>query len=115
MKYVVLLMSMGEMAPWEELSEEQQGEQMQRHDDFGAACEAREGVTILAGEALDGTPTVVRVRGGERTVTDGPYAETVEQLGGFYLVETPDRETLLELIELLPPYDIQLSPVGEEG
>ncbi|MGO0575659.1 YciI family protein [Ornithinimicrobium panacihumi] len=114
MKHVVLLLSMGEMPPWEELSEEEQTGHMQRHDDFGQACREREGVQILAGEALDGTPTVVRVRGGERLVTDGPYAEAVEQLGGFYLVETPDLETLLELVELLPPYDIQLSPVGEE-
>lgn len=114
MKYVVLLMSMGEMPPWEELTAEQQAQAMQQHEDFGGACRDREGVQILAGEALDGVPTVVRVRGGERQITDGPYAEAVEQLGGFYLVETPDRETLLELIELLPPYDIQLSPVGEE-
>lgn len=114
MKYVVLLMSMGELPPWEELTPEQQAADLQRHVDFGEACQEREGVQILAGEALDGVPTVVRVRGGERQITDGPYAEAVEQLGGFYLIETPDRETLLELIELLPPYDIQLSPVGEE-
>lgn len=113
MKVVVLLMSEGEMPPWDQQTEEQQSAAMQRHDDFGAACEATEGVTILAGEALDGIPTTVRTRGGERSVTEGPYAEAVEQLGGFYLIETPDLETLVELTELLPPYDIQLSPVGE--
>lgn len=113
MKYALFLMSQGEMPPWEELTPEQQAAAMQQHDDFGAACAAREGVTILAGEALDGTPTVVRTRGGERTVTDGPYVEAVEQLGGLYIIETPDLETLLELTELLPAYDMQLSPVGE--
>lgn len=113
MKYALFLMSEGEMPPWEEQTPEQQAAAMQQHDDFGAACAAREGVTILAGEALDGVPTVVRTRGGERTVTDGPYAEAVEQLGGLYLIETPDLATLLELTELLPPYDLQLSPVGE--
>lgn len=86
---------------------------MQRHEDFGAACAAHESVSILAAEALDGEPTVVRTRGGERAVTEGPYAEAVEQLGGFYLIETPDLDTLLELAELLPPYDLQFSPVGE--
>lgn len=114
MKFVVLLMSEGERPAWEQQTPEEQAAAMQQHDDFGAACAAREGVTILAGEALDGTPTVVRTRGGERSVTDGPYAEAVEQLGGFYLIETPDLDTLLELTELLPPYDLQLSPVGEE-
>ena len=114
MKYALFLMSEGELPPWDEQTPEQQAAAMQRHEDFGAACEAREGVTILAGEALDGTPTVVRVRGGRRSVTEGPYAEVVEQLGGFYLIETPDLGTLLELTELLPPYDLQFSPVGEE-
>lgn len=59
-------------------------------------------------------PTVVRTRGGERSVTDGPYAEVVEHLGGFYLMEAPDLQTLLELTEALPDYDLQISPVGEE-
>lgn len=115
MKVALFLMSEGEMPAWDQQTPEQQAAAMQRHDDFGAACAAREGVTILAGEALDGTPTVVRTRGGERSITDGPYAEAVEQLGGFYLIETPDLATLLELTELLPPYDLQLSPVGEES
>lgn len=114
MKYALFLMSEGELPPWDEQTPEQQAAAMQRHDDFGTACAQREGVSILAGEALDGTPTVVRVRGGQRSTTEGPYAEVVEQLGGFYLIETPDLETLLELTELLPPYDLQFSPVGEE-
>ncbi len=86
---------------------------MRKHDDFGAACEAREVVSILSAEALDGTPSVVRVRGGRREVTEGPYAEAVEHLGGFYLVEAPDLATLLELATALPAYDLQISPVGE--
>ncbi|WP_150462418.1 YciI family protein [Nesterenkonia ebinurensis] len=113
MKYLMLLMSEGENPPWDQQTPEQQAAAMQRHEDFGAACNAHEGVAILSGEALDGTPTVVRIRGGERSVTDGPYAEAVEQLGGFYLIETPDLPTLLELAKLLPPYDLQFSPVGE--
>lgn len=114
MKYALFLMAQGDLPPWDEMTAEAQAAALQRHDDFGAACREREGVSILAGEALDGTPTVVRVRSSRRTVTEGPYAEAVEQLGGFYLIETPDLETLLELTELLPPYDLQFSPVGEE-
>ncbi|USQ80791.1 YciI family protein [Ornithinimicrobium faecis] len=113
MKFALFLMSEGEMPPWDEQTTEQQAVAMQQHDDFGAACTAREGVTILTGEALDGVPTVVRTRGGQRSVTEGPYAEAVEQLGGLYVVETPDLETLLELTKHLPPYDLQISPIGE--
>lgn len=114
MKYALFLMAQGDLPPWDEMTAEARAAALQQHDDFGAACREREGVSILAGEALDGTPTVVRVRGGRRAVTEGPYAEAVEQLGGFYLIETPDLETLLGLTLLLPPYDLQLSPVGEE-
>ncbi|QDO87696.1 hypothetical protein FNH13_04520 [Ornithinimicrobium ciconiae] len=113
MRVALFLMSEGEMPPWGEQTSEQQAAAMQQHDDFGAACAVREGVRILTGEALDGVPTVVRTRGGKRSVTEGPYAEAIEQLGGLYVIETPDLDTLLELTELLPPYDLQISPIGE--
>jgi hypothetical protein len=44
-------------------------------------------------------------------MTDGPYAEVVEGMGGFYLVEAPDLDVLVELLGELPPYDMQISPV----
>ena len=37
------------------------------------------------------TATTVRVRGGQMSTTDGPFAETTEQLGGYYLIEAPDH------------------------
>ena len=43
------------------------------------------------------TATSVRVRDGKRLVTDGPFAETREQLGGFYLIDVPDLQTAIEL------------------
>jgi hypothetical protein len=42
------------------------------------------------------TGTTIRLSDGERTVQDGPYADTKEQLGGFFLVEMPDLETALD-------------------
>ena len=42
------------------------------------------------------TATTVRVRGGKRQVTDGPFAETKEQLGGFYEIDVPDLDTALQ-------------------
>jgi len=52
----------------------------------------------LAGEALQPSQsaTTVRLKGDERVVTDGPFAETREVLGGFYLIDVPDLDTALD-------------------
>ena len=57
------------------------------------------GDRIVAGEGLQptATATTVRVRDGERLLTDGPFAETKEQLGGFYLVDCDDLDEALAL------------------
>ena len=113
MKYLVLLMGYGDMPSWEDLSEEEQAAGMAQFEAFDAACEERDGVEILAGESLaeGDTTTTVRTRGGQRTVTDGPFAEAVEHLGGFYLLQAPDLDTVLEMIAVLPDFDMQISPV----
>ena len=49
------------------------------------------------------TATSVRVREGKRFVTDGPYAETREQLGGYYLVDVKDKNEAIEIASRLPP------------
>jgi hypothetical protein len=46
--------------------------------------------------------TSIRVRGGEASVTDGPFAETKEHLGGFYLIDVPDLDRALELAARIP-------------
>ena len=48
------------------------------------------------------TATSVRVREGKRLVTDGPFAETREQLGGYYLVEARDLDTALAIAARIP-------------
>lgn len=112
MKYLVLLIGDGELKPWPEHTPEEQAAVFEQFEAFGAACHNRDGVEILAGEALSGPQdaTTLRTRGGTTTLTEGPYAEVIEQMGGFYLVETPDLDVLVELLRLLPPYDMQLSP-----
>jgi len=59
---------------------------------------------IRGGHALQPTATaaVVRIRDGKPMTTDGPFAETKEQLGGYYLVEAPDRETALAMAAKIP-------------
>ncbi|MBC8072775.1 MAG: YciI family protein [Deltaproteobacteria bacterium] len=69
---------------------------------FGAAI--RQGGKFIAGEALRPieTATTVRVRDGETMVTDGPFAETREQLGGFYLVEATDLDDAIAIAARIP-------------
>ena len=113
MKYFVLLAGMGEIRPWEDLTPEEQDEAMAKHVAFDEACAAQPGVDIVSGEALgDGSmATTLRTRGGEMAITDGPFAEAAEQIGGYYVLDAPDLDTVIELCKVLPPYDIDIRPV----
>lgn len=59
---------------------------------------------LISGEPLHGveTATTVRVRNGETLTTDGPFAETKEQLGGYYLIDVPDLDVALEWAAKVP-------------
>jgi hypothetical protein len=62
------------------------------------------------------TATSVQVRNGKRLVTDGPFAETREQLGGFYIVEAKDLDEALVIAEKIPPAKygtIEIRPMME--
>jgi hypothetical protein len=62
------------------------------------------------------TATSVQVRDGKRLVTDGPFAETREQLGGYYLVEANDLDEAIRIAERIPPArfgTIEIRPVME--
>ena len=48
------------------------------------------------------TATSVRVRGGKRLVTDGPFAETREQLGGYFLIDAPDLDEAIAIAARIP-------------
>jgi hypothetical protein len=71
-----------------------------------------------AGEALQptSTATTVRVKNGETVTTDGPFAETKEQLGGFYIVECKDLDEAIEVAARIPDArggSIEVRPVLE--
>ena len=62
------------------------------------------------------TATSVRVRGGKRLVTDGPFAETREQLGGYYLIDAKDLDEAIAIAARIPPArkgTIEIRPVME--
>lgn len=76
----------------------------------------RESGCCLASEALEpvATATTVRVRNGKRSVTDGPFAETKEQLAGFYMIEARDLDEAIEVAAKIPPArvgSIEIRPV----
>ena len=78
---------------------------------------ARAVVAAPRDRCIDGTARTVRRDGAGTTVTDGPYAESVEQLGGFYLVETDDLDDLLEICGLLagPDGGVEVRATVEHG
>jgi hypothetical protein len=81
---------------------EQIGAIFAAHGELGEAA-GKAGV-MLGGDGLQpsGTATTVRVRDGERLLTDGPYAETKEQLGGFYMFECKDLDEALAWAARIP-------------
>ncbi|MCH2248769.1 MAG: YciI family protein [Cognatishimia sp.] len=75
---------------------------MQGYMDFTE--EVREAGKLLGGEALQSvsTATTVSVRGGKTEVVDGPFAETKEQLGGFYILDCKDLDEALAYAAKIP-------------
>jgi hypothetical protein len=71
---------------------------------FSFTADIRKNGKYVAGEALQptATATTVRVRNGKVSTTDGPFAETKEQLGGFYLIEAQDLNDAIQVAAKIP-------------
>lgn len=101
---------------WESMPKEQAEAMM---GEYGAFTEdIRKNGQYLAGEALQATPTAttVRVRNGKLSTTDGPFAETKEQLGGYYLIDAKDLNEAIQLSARIPSArfgSIEIRPVME--
>jgi hypothetical protein len=94
MKYLILIY--GNEAAMAKQTEADMAAMMKDYYAYGD--DLRSSKAYLAGEALKpvSTATTVRVRSGKAMHTDGPFAETKEQLGGFYMIEAPNLEKALE-------------------
>ena len=105
----------GDEQAGEGMTPEQQEASMQEWFKFDA--ELRESVTVLGGEGLHptSTATTVRMRDGKTVTSDGPFAETKEQLGGFYLIDVPNLDKAIEAAGKMPnlPYggSVEVRPV----
>ena len=96
----VLALIYGEEGRWDSITEEQRNEMYARYRAFGEQA----GEKILDGAELAPTrsATTVRIRDGETQVTDGPFTETKESLGGFYLLDCSDLDEAAKLAAQIP-------------
>ncbi len=91
------------------------------YQDYGRFThDAKTAGVYISGEPLQPTSTAatVRIRGGKRVATDGPFAETKEQLGGYYLLNCKNREEAVEWAAKIPHAalgSIEVRPIMEMG
>jgi hypothetical protein len=105
MKYLLLLYSAPESRP-------DPGSDMPRW--FAVTEEMGKAGVLVAGDALQGTDTATTLR--EGMMSDGPFAETKETLGGYYLIDVPDLDAAAEWAKKLPIADygsVEIRPVQE--
>ncbi|HEV7239673.1 MAG TPA: YciI family protein [Thermoanaerobaculia bacterium] len=116
MKYI--LMIYGDETRWESMSPEDQRKMYEAHGAYGEAME-KAGV-MRGGYELKptATATTLRFTDGKATTLDGPFAETKEQLGGYYVIEVDNLEQALEWAAKLPGMDsgaVEVRPLGMGG
>jgi hypothetical protein len=115
-KYALLIY--GDDAGWADLPEEERIElrAAQMPEWLALFPELRKADPNVVGKELDGRSAakVVQVRDGERLVTDGPFAETKEILGGAFFMDLPDLDEAIRLAALIPAAkrgSIEIRPV----
>jgi hypothetical protein len=97
-------------AGWAEATPEESQAGMEAHNRFPAQVEQLGG-KLIGGHALQPTATATTIRGD--VVTDGPFVETKEALGGYYLIEAADLDQALAISKLCPaPYGgVEVRPI----
>jgi hypothetical protein len=113
MKYILLMY--GDESRWAAMSQEDLQKLYAEHTAYGAAM-SQAGV-IRGGAELKpvSTATTIRFKNGKPTTIDGPFAETKEQLGGYYIIETDNLETALEWAAKVPGMSegaVEVRPLG---
>jgi len=110
MKYLLTLY--GDETRWTERAPEDLQAAMKGWEEYGMA--AAEAGVMIGGEGLQPSATATTVRlGDEPIVTDGPFAETKEQLGGYYLLDCKDLDEAIEWAKRIPSKDlsVEIRPV----
>ncbi len=101
MHFLILLGGDDHFDDWEAADDEVRERSFRDYNAFANAVRKRG--SLIVGDALHRPETARSVQPGEaRLVTDGPFAEAAEQIGGFYLIDVPDLDIAVELARLLP-------------
>jgi hypothetical protein len=116
-KYMLLIF--GDPAQWDAMTPEQR----KAHDAAHSAFAATAGSKIFGGEELEDATVATTLRShgsGRITTTDGPFLETKEVLGGFYLLAASDLDEAIKLASMLPEVQashsgVEIRPVVEHG
>ncbi|GIF77479.1 YciI family protein [Asanoa siamensis] len=116
-KYMLLIF--GDAAAWETLTPAERQALEAAHADFRAAA----GPRLRGGEELESPSVATTLRArvdGELLLTDGPFLETKEGLGGFYLLEAGDLDEVVKLAGMLPEVraghsGVEIRPVVDHG
>jgi hypothetical protein len=113
MKYILLIY--GNEKVWGEATKEQAEKMYAAFADYGKAM--REAGVVLGGAELKpvSTATSVKFAGGKTRTVDGPFAETKETLGGYYLIDVPNLEQAIEWAEKMPTMvdgTVEIRPLG---
>jgi hypothetical protein len=100
MRYILLIYS--KETDWTTLPEKEKGEMYQQYTAFTESL--KKSGHYVAGDGLEPTTmaTTVRVRDGKTLTTDGPFAETREQLGGYYLIQANDLDDATTVAARIP-------------
>ena len=100
MQYMLLIYDNEKM--WPSMNEKERNALMGEY--FAFTEEVKKSGKLVKGDALQptNTATTVRVRNGKALTTDGPFAETKEQLGGYYLIEAKDLDEAMALAAKIP-------------
>lgn len=108
----VLALIYGDETSWENAGDAQRQAVYERYRSFGVSANGK----IVDGAELapTRTATTVRVHDGKTVVTDGPFAETKEQLGGFYVFDVDSLDEATELAKRIPADIVELRAANEE-
>lgn len=111
-----MLMIYGNEAAYAAMSEEEQRADYEAYNVY--TQQVRDGGVLIGGEALlpTSTATTVRLRDGKTLTTHGPFAETAEQLGGYYIISCENLDQALEWAAKIPGAaygSIEIRPIME--
>ena len=112
MKYACLIY--GDETTLQKMTKEEMGKMSADSKAFHETLQKNGQFVAMHGFTGANTATTVRVRGGKTVKTDGPFAETKEQLGGYYLVEAANLDEALEIASRIPSAEfgsIEVRPI----